>query len=232
MKNKFMQCATIMAAAIIAVCCINSPLPRVNNSLAADKLVTRYYSDEELSRLQYASDNYLCVYENTSELARDFKIECLRDPAQLVKDSSYRPYIVLLGSSGKRAFIMLDYYTKKNEYIINSVIVIDQFMSHEEMEKLLAELDTRKAVWEEWYELLNHTCGNAGGNLVNTFPLTVSEGVVYCTIYHCFKYGEDSWGKIIRSNYYSDDELFSENALLTDLLPNDIWPYLPIDKVW
>lgn len=220
---------TIIFAGILG-CFLYSPIPRVNNFLPADELVTKYYTDEELRLLHNESDNYFCAYQNTSQLAKDFKIECLRNPAELTAGSQFRPYIVLLGTSGKKAFIMLDYPQKRNEYPIHAAIISDRFMSFAELEAMLNDLDSRQAEWDEWEELYSYSCGESNGNLELFFPLAVKEGVVSCCVYHSFSYGRDSWGELLKTTFYPDDTLFSENALANEFYANDIWPYLPIDK--
>lgn len=73
-------------------------LPPVDNTTPAEELITYTYSDLSLEQIE---DNYrgCTIYD----LARDFKIECIRDPREFF--DNYLPYVVLMSDTGKRAFI-------------------------------------------------------------------------------------------------------------------------------
>ena len=61
-------------------------LPPVDNTTPAEELITHTYSDADLALIDENYDNIL-------DLARDYKIECIRDPREFFEN--YLPYIVL-----------------------------------------------------------------------------------------------------------------------------------------
>lgn len=73
-------------------------LPPADNTTLAEELITHTYSDADLASI---GENY----DNILDLARDYKIECIRDPREFFEN--YLPYIVLMSDTGKRVFIYI-----------------------------------------------------------------------------------------------------------------------------
>lgn len=131
-------------------------LPPVDNTTPAEYLITHTYSDADLALIEENYDNIL-------DLARDYKIECIRDPREFFEN--YLPYIVLMSDTGKRVFIYYDdpVYNESNyHYDDNDIyfcLFTDKFMGYDEMNSLLQDMANNGTTWEEVKKLYQYDTG-------------------------------------------------------------------------
>lgn len=198
-------------------------LPPVDNTTPAEELITHTYSDADLALIEENYDNIL-------DLARDYKIECIRDPREFFEN--YLPYIVLMSDTGKRVFIYYDdpVYNESNyHYDDNDIyfcLFTDKFMGYDEMNSLLQDMAKNGTTREEVKKLYPYDTGLSSTAKGNTQCVAVKEGVFVTFIYNIS-------AKISRIDYYSDEEIFRTGDIVRD--HDLIWtikPLLAIDKNW
>lgn len=200
-------------------------LPPVDNTTPAEELITHTYSDLSLEQIE---DNYrgCTIYD----LARDFKIECIRDPREFF--DNYLPYVVLMSDTGKRAFIYFGHEMySKNHYYYNEndiyfCLFTDKFKGYDEMNNLLQDMANNGTTWEEVKKLYPYETGLSSTAIGDTQCVAVKEGVLVAFIYNIS-------AEISKIDYYSDDVIFSADKIErnSDLIWT-IKPLLPIDKNW
>ena len=192
-------------------------LPPVDNTTPAEELITYTYSDLSLEQIE---DNYrgCTIYD----LARDFKIECIRDPREFF--DNYLPYVVLMSDTGKRAFIYFGHemYSKNHYYYLFT----DKFKGYDEMNNLLQDMANNGTTWEEVKKLYPYETGLSSTAIGDTQCIAVKEGVFVTFIYNIS-------AEISKIDYYSDDVIFSADKIErnSDLVWT-IKPLLTIDKNW
>lgn len=198
-------------------------LPPVDNTTPAEELITHTYSDADLALIEENYDNIL-------DLARDYKIECIRDPREFFEN--YLPYIVLMSDTGKRVFIYYDdpVYNESNyHYDDNDIyfcLFTDKFMNYDEMNSLLQDMAKNGTTREEVKKLYPYDTGLSSTAKGNTQCVAVKEGVFVTFIYNIS-------AKISRIDYYSDEEIFRTGDIVRDHdLVWTIKPLLTIDKNW
>lgn len=198
-------------------------LPPVDNTTPAEELITHTYSDADLASI---GENY----DNILDLARDYKIECIRDPREFFEN--YLPYIVLMSDTGKRVFIYYDdpVYNESNyHYDDNDIyfcLFTDKFMNYDEMNSLLQDMAKNGTTREEVKKLYPYDTGLSSTAKGNTQCVAVKEGVFVTFIYNIS-------AKISRIDYYSDEEIFRTGDIVRDHdLVWTIKPLLTIDKNW
>ena len=200
-------------------------LPPVDNTTPAEELITYTYSDLSLEQIE---DNYrgCTIYD----LARDFKIECIRDPREFF--DNYLPYVVLMSDTGKRAFIYFGHEMySKNHYYYNEndiyfCLFTDKFKGYDEMNNLLQDMANNGTTWEEVKKLYPYETGLSSTAIGDTQCIAVKEGVFVTFIYNIS-------AKISRIDYYSDEEIFRTGDIVRDHdLVWTIKPLLTIDKNW
>lgn len=198
-------------------------LPPVDNTTPAEELITHTYSDADLASIEENYDNIL-------DLARDYKIECIRDPREFFEN--YLPYIVLMSDTGKRVFIYYDdpVYNESNyHYDDNDIyfcLFTDKFMNYDEMNSLLQDMAKNGTTREEVKKLYPYDTGLSSTAKGNTQCVAVKEGVFVTFIYNIS-------AKISRIDYYSDEEIFRTGDIVRDHdLVWTIKPLLTIDKNW
>lgn len=198
-------------------------LPPVDNTTPAEELITHTYSDADLASIEENYDNIL-------DLAKDYKIECIRDPREFFEN--YLPYIVLMSDTGKRVFIYYDdpVYNESNyHYDDNDIyfcLFTDKFMNYDEMNSLLQDMAKNGTTREEVKKLYPYDTGLSSTAKGNTQCVAVKEGVFVTFIYNIS-------AKISRIDYYSDEEIFRTGDIVRD--HDLIWtikPLLTIDKNW
>ena len=200
-------------------------LPPVDNTTPAEELITYTYSDLSLEQIE---DNYrgCTIYD----LARDFKIECIRDPREFF--DNYLPYVVLMSDTGKRAFIYFGHEMySKNHYYYNEndiyfCLFTDMFKGYDEMNNLLQDMANNGTTWEEVKKLYPYETGLSSTAIGDTRCIAVKEGVFVTFIYNIS-------AEISKIDYYSDDVIFSADKIErnSDLVWT-IKPLLTIDKNW
>lgn len=198
-------------------------LPPVDNTTPAEELITHTYSDTDLASI---GENY----DNILDLARDYKIECIRDPREFFEN--YLPYIVLMSDTGKRVFIYYDdpVYNESNyHYDDNDIyfcLFTDKFMGYDEMNSLLQDMANNGTTWEEVKKLYPYDTGLSSTAKGNTQCVAVKEGVFVTFVYNIS-------AEISKIDYYSDDVIFSADKIErnSDLVWT-IKPLLTIDKNW
>lgn len=198
-------------------------LPPVDNTTPAEYLITHTYSDADLALIEENYDNIL-------DLARDYKIECIRDPREFFEN--YLPYIVLMSDTGKRVFIYYDdpVYNESNyHYDDNDIyfcLFTDKFMGYDEMNSLLQDMAKNGTTREEVKKLYQYDTGLSSTAKGNTQCVAVKEGVFVTFIYNIS-------AEISKIDYYSDDVIFSADKIErnSDLVWT-IKPLLTIDKNW
>jgi len=200
-------------------------LPPVDNTTPAEELITYTYSDLSLEQIE---DNYrgCTIYD----LARDFKIECIRDPREFF--DNYLPYVVLMSDTGKRAFIYFGHEMySKNHYYYNEndiyfCLFTDKFKGYDEMNNLLQDMANNGTTWEEVKKLYPYETGLSSTAIGDTQCIAVKEGVFVTFIYNIS-------AEISKIDYYSDDVIFSADKIErnSDLVWT-IKPLLTIDKNW
>ena len=119
-------------------------LPPADNTTLAEELITHTYSDADLASI---GENY----DNILDLARDYKIECIRDPREFFEN--YLPYIVLMSNTGKRAFVYFD--DPEFSYDKGSIafcLLTDEFKSYDEMYAILDDMVNNGTTWERVYD--------------------------------------------------------------------------------
>ena len=198
-------------------------LPPADNITLAEELITHTYSDADLALIEENYDNIL-------DLARDYKIECIRDPREFFEN--YLPYIVLMSDTGKRVFIYYDdpVYNESNyHYDDNDIyfcLFTDKFMNYDEMNSLLQDMAKNGTTREEVKKLYPYDTGLSSTAKGNTQCVAVKEGVFVTFIYNIS-------AKISRIDYYSDEEIFRTGDIVRDHdLVWTIKPLLTIDKNW
>ena len=198
-------------------------LPPADNTTLAEELITHTYSDADLASIEENYDNIL-------DLARDYKIECIRDPREFFEN--YLPYIVLMSDTGKRVFIYYDdpVYNESNyHYDDNDIyfcLFTDKFMNYDEMNSLLQDMAKNGTTREEVKKLYPYDTGLSSTAKGNTQCVAVKEGVFVTFIYNIS-------AKISRIDYYSDEEIFRTGDIVRDHdLVWTIKPLLTIDKNW
>ena len=198
-------------------------LPPVDNTTPVEYLITHTYSDADLALIEENYDNIL-------DLARDYKIECIRDPREFFEN--YLPYIVLMSDTGKRVFIYYDdpVYNESNyHYDDNDIyfcLFTDKFMNYDEMNSLLQDMAKNGTTREEVKKLYPYDTGLSSTAKGNTQCVAVKEGVFVTFIYNIS-------AKISRIDYYSDEEIFRTGDIVRD--HDLVWtvkPLLTIDKNW
>lgn len=158
-------------------------LPPVDNTTPAEELITYTYSDLSLEQIE---DNYrgCTIYD----LARDFKIECIRDPREFF--DNYLPYVVLMSDTGKRAFIYFGHEMySKNHYYYNEndiyfCLFTDKFKGYDEMNNLLQDMANNGTTWEEVKKLYPYETGLSSTAIGDTQCIAVKEGVFVTFIYN------------------------------------------------
>lgn len=198
-------------------------LPPVDNTTPAEELITHTYSDADLALIEENYDNIL-------DLAKDYKIECIRDPREFFEN--YLPYIVLMSDTGKRVFIYYDdpVYNESNyHYDDNDIyfcLFTDKFMGYDEMNSLLQDMANNGTTWEEVKKLYPYETGLSSTAIGDTQCIAVKEGVFVTFIYNIS-------AEISKIDYYSDDVIFSADKIErnSDLVWT-IKPLLTIDKNW
>lgn len=198
-------------------------LPLADNTTLAEELITHTYSDADLALIEENYDNIL-------DLARDYKIECIRDPREFFEN--YLPYIVLMSDTGKRVFIYYDdpVYNESNyHYDDNDIyfcLFTDKFMNYDEMNSLLQDMAKNGTTREEVKKLYPYDTGLSSTAKGNTQCVAVKEGVFVTFIYNIS-------AEISKIDYYSDDVIFSADKIErnSDLVWT-IKPLLTIDKNW
>lgn len=198
-------------------------LPPADNTTLAEELITHTYSDADLASIEENYDNIL-------DLARDYKIECIRDPREFFEN--YLPYIVLMSDTGKRVFIYYDdpVYNESNyHYDDNDIyfcLFTDKFMGYDEMNSLLQDMANNGTTWEEVKKLYQYDTGLSSTAKGDTRCISVKEGVFVTFIYNIS-------AEISKIDYYSDDVIFSADKIErnSDLVWT-IKPLLTIDKNW
>lgn len=200
-------------------------LPPVDNTTPAEELITYTYSDLSLEQIE---DNYrgCTIYD----LARDFKIECIRDPREFF--DNYLPYVVLMSDTGKRAFIYFGHEMySKNHYYYNEndiyfCLFTDKFKGYDEMNSLLQDMAKNGTTREEVKKLYPYETGLSSTAIGDTQCIAVKEGVFVTFIYNIS-------AEISKIDYYSDDVIFSADKIErnSDLVWT-IKPLLTIDKNW
>ena len=198
-------------------------LPPVDNTTPAEELITYTYSDLSLEQIE---DNYrgCTIYD----LARDFKIECIRDPREFF--DNYLPYVVLMSDTGKRAFIYFGHEMySKNHYYYNEndiyfCLFTDKFKGYDEMNNLLQDMAKNGTTREEVKKLYPYETGLSSTAIGDTQCIAVKEGVFVTFIYNIS-------AEISKIDYYSDDVIFSADKIErnSDLVWT-IKPLLTIDK--
>ena len=186
-------------------------LPPVDNTTPAEYLITHTYSDADLALIEENYDNIL-------DLARDYKIECIRDPREFFEN--YLPYIVLMSDTGKRVFIYYDdpVYNESNYHYDDNDIYFCLFT-----DKFMANNGT---TWEEVKKLYQYDTGLSSTAKGDTRCIAVKEGVFVTFIYNVIP-------DISRIDYYSDEEIFRTGDIVRDHdLVWTIKPLLTIDKNW
>lgn len=198
-------------------------LPPVDNTTPAEELITHTYSDADLASIEENYDNIL-------DLARDYKIECIRDPREFFEN--YLPYIVLMSDTGKRVFIYYDdpvYNESDYHYDDNDIyfcLFTEKFMGYDEMNSLLQDMANNGTTREEVKKLYPYDTGLSSTAKGNTQCVAVKEGVFVTFIYNIS-------AKISRIDYYSDEEIFRTGDIVRDHdLVWTIKPLLTIDKNW
>lgn len=198
-------------------------LPPVDNTTPAEELITHTYSDADLASIEENYDNIL-------DLARDYKIECIRDPREFFEN--YLPYIVLMSYTGKRVFIYYDdpvYNESDYHYDDNDIyfcLFTEKFMGYDEMNSLLQDMANNGTTREEVKKLYPYDTGLSSTAKGNTQCVAVKEGVFVTFIYNIS-------AKISRIDYYSDEEIFRTGDIVRDHdLVWTIKPLLTIDKNW
>lgn len=193
-------------------------LPPVDNTTPAEELITHTYSDADLALIDENYDNIL-------DLARDYKIECIRDPREFF--DNYLPYVVLMSDTGKRLFVYFDdpnfSYDKDS---IAFCLLTDEFKSHDEMYAILDDMVNNGTTWEQVKKLYPYDTGLSSTAKGNTQCVAVKEGVFVTFVYNVS-------AKISRIDYYSDEEIFCTDDIARD--HDLIWtikPLLTIDKNW
>ena len=149
-------------------------LPPVDNTTPAEELITYTYSDLSLEQIE---DNYrgCTIYD----LARDFKIECIRDPREFF--DNYLPYVVLMSDTGKRAFIYFGHEMySKNHYYYNEndiyfCLFTDKFKGYDEMNNLLQDMANNGTTWEEVKKLYPYETGLSSTAIGDTQCIAVKE---------------------------------------------------------
>lgn len=198
-------------------------LPPADNTTLAEELITHTYSDADLVSIEENYDNIL-------DLARDYKIECIRDPREFFEN--YLPYIVLMSDTGKRVFIYYDdpVYNESNyHYDDNDIyfcLFTDKFMNYDEMNSLLQDMAKNGTTREEVKKLYPYDTGLSSTAKGDTRCIAVKEGVFVTFIYNIS-------AEISKIDYYSDDVIFSADKIErnSDLVWT-IKPLLTIDKNW
>ena len=171
-------------------------LPPVDNTTPAEELITHTYSDADLALIEENYDNIL-------DLARDYKIECIRDP-RVYNESNY-------------------HYDDNDIYFC---LFTDKFMGYDEMNSLLQDMANNGTTWEEVKKLYQYDTGLSSTAKGDTRCIAVKEGVFVTFIYNVIP-------DISRIDYYSDEEIFCTDDIARDHdLIWTIKPLLTIDKNW
>lgn len=195
-------------------------LPPADNTTLAEELITHTYSDADLASI---GENY----DNILDLARDYKIECIRDPREFFEN--YLPYIVLMSNTGKRAFVYFDAPEfSYDEGSIAFCLLTDEFKSYDEMYAILDDMVNNGTTWERVYAMYDqYNTGESYGGRGMAQSFAVKEGVFITAVY--FE-KEPAFSKI---NYYSDEEIFCPDVIEREYsLAHTIKPLLTIDKNW
>ena len=195
-------------------------LPPADNTTLAEELITHTYSDADLASI---GENY----DNILDLARDYKIECIRDPREFFEN--YLPYIVLMSNTGKRAFVYFD--APEFSYDKGSIafcLLTDEFKSYDEMYAILDDMVNNGTTWERVYAMYDqYNTGESYGGRGMAQSFAVKEGVFITAVY--FE-KEPAFSKI---NYYSDEEIFCLDVIEREYsLAHTIKPLLTIYKNW
>lgn len=195
-------------------------LPPADNTTLAEELITHTYSDADLASI---GENY----DNILDLARDYKIEYIRDPREFFEN--YLPYIVLMSNTGKRAFVYFD--APEFSYDKGSIafcLLTDEFKSYDEMYAILDDMVNNGTTWERVYAMYDqYNTGESYGGRGMAQSFAVKEGVFITAVY--FE-KEPAFSKI---NYYSDEEIFCLDVIEREYsLAHTIKPLLTIDKNW
>lgn len=223
MKKTIILCLSAVVCFLLTSCGNIVELPPVDNTTPAEELITHTYSDADLAAIE---ENY---YGHTIyDLAKDYKIECLRDPGEFCED--YFPYVVLMSDTGKRAFVFFADSAYQRSSNIDKVYIslfTDGFKSRQEMEYILEDMILNGATWEQVYTLYPYYTGVSTTSWRTTQSVAVKEGVFVTRVYNgC----NPTLSELL---YYSDEELFkSKNVEHENGLIRTIRPLLTIDKNW
>ena len=228
MKNASQAHLIITVLLIVATLVMNScgtkVYPSSNNIDPPESIITRFYSDEDLSNLLYGY--YAGKYNNLRDLEGDYQVECIRDPRQY--DERYMPYVVIMSESGKKAFLFFRPFedTQKGAGDIVCCIVTGSFLSKDELLDVLYELQDNNATWTEWLPLLEkYECGMSSGAMNHQFILAVKEGVYGIVLSH-----DEAMVEKIQVIEFTSDYSLMHDAGHSRENGWDPWLILPVDK--
>lgn len=212
-------------------------LPRINNTDPVEEIVTVRYSDEELLSLIEGGYGGGWKYTKLPTLAKDYKIECVRDPR--IWNEKYLPYIVLLSDTGRYMIIYYDnwkvYDQRTSKYVqLKQMIVGIDYLpllpDREALEETLVEMSEKQATKEEWYECLRNNSAGVPLNFESYeyeyLPLRVQEGVLVAVL-------SENGSHLIRTEFFPNEEIFAETGKINTAQDNGhywLTPILPMDK--
>ncbi len=218
--------AMVLLVPLILLGCGADAYPSPNNIDRIEDIITVYYSDDELSDL--LNGYYNGIYNYLHDLDGVYQIECIRDPRQY--DESYLPYVVIMSESGKKAFLFFLPLEEPQKIgdpgEILGCILVDSFLSKDELEQTLYELPKSHATWADWVVILKkYETSILSGTWHRSFMLAAKEGVYGLVITHA----ESEYEQIVQMAYFSDTSLMQDPGAARSE-GWDPWLILPIDK--
>lgn len=193
-----------------------------NNTVSAKELISVTYPDESLAFLQ--TDEARRKYDALDDLAKDYKLECIRDPTETSAD--YRPYAVLLGESGEKAYV---FYDPKEHNQIEYIIVNQGFYTEEQF-RSVTEAGKESVTFSEYefYDLIRRfQSGLSTRELHVPFAFACKTGVFVLTASR----SDTAYCVVEKVDFFPDTVLFSDRPpSVQDTEGCCIYPILPVDK--
>lgn len=224
LKKTLIVLLVCIAVVLFAVLLYNSKsiIPKADNINRAEDIITNFYSCRELDLIM--NENYDCEFLTIEDLSKQFELECVRDPREYSDCSGYLPYVVLMDTSGRKAFVFYS-ESQNGDHVIEASMVVDKFVPKDEMLSQIKSMKDNNAPYEEWEKLYKYFSGTFSGAVNTVQSVAVKEGVFVVWL----TYSEYPIVKDIA--YYSDETLLSKSGISNERYEGDVFPILPIDKL-
>jgi len=228
MKKKMLSYAVIillLPTVLFSVLTLfsNKALPVANNTVSAEELISVVYPNESLAFL--LTDEARRKYDALDDLAKDYKLECIRDPTETSAD--YRPYAVLLGESEEKAYV---FYDPKEHNQIEYIIVNQGFYTEEQFRSVMEAGKASVTFSEyEFYDLIRRfQSGLSTRELHVPFAFACKTGVFVLTASR----SDTAYCIVEKVDFFPDSVLLSDRPpSVQDTEGCCIYPILPIDKM-